>query len=169
MLEIGSGTGQHAVFFAKNMPHLTWHTSDCEENLSGIQLWIDEACLENIGAPYVLDVLNSAWPTKIIDAVFSANTAHIMHWQQVEAMFSGIGASLSSGNKFILYGPFNYNNSYTSYSNETFDVWLKSRDPLSGIRNFEELNGLAVQAGLVLQDDFEMPANNRLLFWEKRA
>lgn len=167
VLEIGSGTGQHAVFFARNMPHLTWHTSDREEYLPGIQLWIDEARLNNLCDPCVLDVLNSPWPAVTIDAVFSANTAHIMHWQQVEAMFSAIGASLSNGNKFMLYGPFNYNNSYTSLSNETFDAWLKSRDPLSGIRNFEELDRLALRVGLELQDDFEMPANNRLLFWKK--
>ncbi len=169
VLEIGSGTGQHAVFFARNMPHLVWYTSDCKENLPGIQLWIDDANLANTGKPCVLDVLNSTWPEKTIDAIFSANTAHIMHWQQVEAMFSGIGELLATGNKFMLYGPFNYNNSYTSNSNENFDAWLKSRDPLSGIRDFEKLNGLAEKAGLVLEEDQEMPANNRLLFWKKKG
>lgn len=167
VLEIGSGTGQHAVFFARNMPHLYWHTSDCEENLPGIQLWIDDAHLENISAPCVLDVLNSKWPEKTTEAVFSANTTHIMSRKQVEAMLSGIGTLLSKGNKFLLYGPFNYNNSYTSESNKRFDEWLQNRDPLSGIRDFEKLNRLAEQAGLVLQEDYEMPANNRLLYWKK--
>lgn len=167
VLEIGSGTGQHAVFFARSMPHLYWYTSDCEENLPGIQLWIDDAHLENISDPCVLDVLNSKWPEKTTEAVFSANTAHIMSRKQVEAMLSGIGALLSKGNKFMLYGPFNYNNSYTSESNKRFDEWLQDRDPLSGIRDFEELNRLAERAGLVLQEDYEMPVNNRLLYWKK--
>jgi cyclopropane fatty-acyl-phospholipid synthase-like methyltransferase len=167
VFEIGSGTGQHAVFFAENMPQLAWHTSDCSEYLDGINMWLHDAGLENTRAPTTLDVSMSDWPEQTFDAVFSANTAHIMHWPDVEAMFSGVGSIINSGGKFLLYGPFNYNNEYTSESNARFDHWLKSRDPESGIRNFEDLDRLAQQAGMRLCNDYEMPVNNRILYWEK--
>ena len=167
VLEIGSGTGQHAVYFAERLPHLVWHTSDCVENHTGINMWLQEAGLENIRGPIELDVSSSAWPHTAFDAVFSANTAHIMHSPDIEAMFSGIGRALSTGGHFLLYGPFNYGNQYTSESNASFDNWLKSRDPYSGIRNFEDLDSLARQAGMVLRNDYEMPANNRILYWVK--
>ena len=102
-----------------------------------------------------------------IDAIFSANTVHIMNWQAVEKFFAGAGEALPKGGSFILYGPFNYHNRYTSDSNARFDVWLKERDPESGIRNFEELDSLAEKAGFQLQEDYAMPANNRILYWEK--
>ena len=169
VLEIGSGTGQHAVYFAGRMPHLLWHTSDRQENHPGIELWIAEAGMENLPPPLVLDVAQSPWPEVAVDAVFSANTAHIMHWPEVEALFVGVGKLLPEQGVFLLYGPFNYNQAYTSESNERFDGWLKARDPLSGIRNFEDVDRLARQAGMVLREDFAMPANNRLLFWQKQA
>lgn len=167
LLEIGSGTGQHAVYFAAKMPHLTWHTSDCAEYLAGIQAWMADAKLENLKSPFTLDVSASNWPERSFDAVFSANTAHIMHWRDVEALFAGVGKVLSNGGGFMLYGPFNYKRQYTSESNERFDGWLKSRDPESGIRDFEDLCDLAELAGMELQQDFEMPDNNRILYWEK--
>jgi len=167
VLEIGSGTGQHAVYFAGKLPHLVWHTSDCAKYNTGINMWLQEAGLENTPAPLELNVSISAWPEQRFDAVFSANTAHIMHWPDVEAMFAGVGAVLTSAGRFLLYGPFNYDNHYTSDSNARFDSWLKSRDPESGIRNFEALDKLAQQAGMLLRYDYEMPANNRILYWEK--
>jgi cyclopropane fatty-acyl-phospholipid synthase-like methyltransferase len=167
VLEIGSGTGQHAVYFAEKMPHLVWHTSDCTEYLAGIRLWLDEAALDNLRAPIALDVARSEWPDGSFDAVFSANTAHIMHWPDVEAMFSGVGSVLTSGGRFLLYGPFNYNQRYTSESNAGFDAWLKSRDPGSGLRDFEALDALARDAGMRLERDHEMPVNNRMLYWVK--
>ena len=167
VLEIGSRTGQHAVFFAENMPRLVWHTSDCEQYHDGIKQWLQEARLDNTRAPITLDVSTSKWPRHTFDAVFSANTVHIMHWPEVEAMFSGVATVLKSGGKFLLYGPFNYNGRYTSESNASFDSRLKDRDPESGIKNFEDLDRLAQQAGLRLRNDYEMPANNRILYWEK--
>jgi cyclopropane fatty-acyl-phospholipid synthase-like methyltransferase len=169
LLEIGSGTGQHAVFFAEKMPHLVWHTSDCAEYLPGIQAWMEEAELENVQPPFILDVSKSKWPNINVDAIFTANTAHIMHWPDVEALFSGVGEILSEGGCFLQYGPFNYNRQYTSDSNERFDQWLKDRDPNSGIRDVEDLNNLANNAGIILKQDFEMPANNRILYWEKKT
>ena len=168
VLEIGSGTGQHAVYFAEQMPHLVWQTSDCLEYHAGIKLWLQESNLANTRPPIELDVSRSAWPERRFDAVFSANTAHIMHWPDVVAMFSGVGSLLPSGGRFLLYGPFNYNNRFTSESNAGFDAWLKSRDPDSGIRNFEDLDRLAGLAGMRLQHDYEMPVNNRILYWEKK-
>ena len=167
VLEIGSGTGQHAVYFAKRLPHLIWYTSDLEENHQGIKMWLEEADLSNTRPPAILDVNQSIWPMLNVDAVFSANTVHIMHWNAVEKLFQGVGDMLPCGGLFILYGPFNYNSDYTSDSNRHFDSWLKKEDPLSGIRNFEELDELAENSKLKLINDYTMPANNRILHWQK--
>ncbi len=167
VLEIGSGTGQHAVFFARKMPHLTWHTSDQATHHEGIRLWLDEAGLPNTRHPLLLNVCQPDWPSLQIDAVFSANTAHIMHWHEVEALFSGVAELLPENGLFALYGPFNYNGSYSSKSNASFDDWLKARDPESGIRDLEALETLAHKGGMVLLNDYEMPANNRILCWIK--
>ncbi|MEJ2565144.1 MAG: DUF938 domain-containing protein [Gammaproteobacteria bacterium] len=168
VLEIGSGTGQHAVYFAARLPHLLWYASDREEHHPGIKAWRAEAGLANTPAPLSLDVTQTPWPTVKVDAVFSANTAHIMHWPEVEALFAGVGGLLPAGGMFLLYGPFNYRQAYTSESNERFDGWLKARDPLSGIRDFEDVDRLAQRAGMVMRGDFAMPANNRILYWQKQ-
>jgi len=168
VLEIGSGTGQHAVYFARHMPHIFWQTSELLDNHPGIAAWLDEASLPNVTAPLTLDVENKPWPMIDADAVFTANTVHIISWQQVEALFSGVGALLPEGGVFALYGPFNYGGRFTSESNARFDLWLKSRDPLSGVRDFEALDALARTAGLILTHDYEMPANNRTLVWCKQ-
>ena len=167
VLEIGSGTGQHAVFFAAQLPHLQWLTSDVSELHAGIDAWLAEARLPNVSHPLELDVNQPDWPVEYIDAVFSANTVHIMDWPSVENMFAGIGRVLQSQGVFCLYGPFNYHGSYTSDSNARFDMWLKQRDPRSGIRDFEALNDLAHQHGMRLCTDHAMPANNRTLVWIK--
>lgn len=167
VLEVGSGTGQHAVHFATNMPHLVWHTSDVAENHSGIQVWLDDAGLSNTQPPLQLDVLHDPWPVRDVDAVFSANTAHIMGWAEVEAFFAGVGKLLPEKGLFVLYGPFNYNGEYTSDSNARFDQWLKMRDSKSGIRDVDDLSRLASAAGMVLAHDIEMPVNNRTLVWQK--
>ena len=167
VLEIGSGTGQHAVFFARQMPHLVWHTSDRVENHPGIRSWLDEADLPNLPPPLALDVVRDPWPVLGVDAVFSANTAHIMGWPAVQAMFRGVGDLLPADGLFLLYGPFNYGGAYTSDSNARFDQWLKGRDPESGIRDFEALERLAREAGMRLHDDYPMPANNRILCWRR--
>ena len=167
LLEIGSGTGQHAVYFAPELPHIDWYTSDQAMYLPGISMWLEEADLRNIHGPIELDVSLSTWPDIRADAVFSANTVHIMHWPDVVAMLSGAGRCLVEGGDLILYGPFNYDSRYTSESNARFDALLRSRDPQSGIRDFEALNELAERNGMSLEDDFSMPANNRILHWKK--
>ena len=166
VLEIGSGTGQHAVHFAAAMPWLGWQCSDRAEYLPGIRLWLDETALANTPEPVELDVTGE-WPRRRFDAVFSANTLHIMGWEQVQRFFEGIDAVLEPGGVLAVYGPFNYGGDYTSDSNREFDVWLKARDPRSGIRDFEAVDALACGIGLALIDDIAMPANNRTLVWRR--
>lgn len=169
VLEIGTGTGQHAVFFAAQLPHLHWLTSEVVDMHAGIRAWLAEVRLPNVDPPLELDVNQADWPVKQVDAVFSANTVHIMDWPSVENMFAGIGRVLQIHGVFCLYGPFNYQGTYTSDSNARFDAWLKQRDPHSGIRDFETLNALAQKHGMRLRADHAMPANNRTLVWEKMA
>ncbi len=165
-LEIGSGTGQHAVFFAEQLPHLKWQPTDQQIYLEGIHQWLADYSGENILSPLELDVTQDKWPIKRADAVFSANTLHIMSWSMVEAFFHGVRKVLRSGGVCCIYGPFNYDGEYTSSSNAQFDQWLKRRDPDSGIRNFEDVDRLAREAGMFLVEDYTMPANNRLLQWQ---
>jgi len=167
ILEIGSGTGQHAVFFAAELPHLLWQTSDLREHHAGIHAWLAEAALPNLLPPLALDVARDPWPEVEYDGVFSANTSHIMHWPEVEAMFAGVGRVLAPGGRFCLYGPFNADGRYTSESNARFDAWLRARDPASGLRDIEALDRLAQSAGLTLSADHAMPANNRTLVWTR--
>lgn len=167
VLEIGSGTGQHAVFFAAELPHIVWHTSDVTDYHPGIQAWIDDSGLTNVLPPMELDVMRSNWPATQYDAVFSANTSHIMSWPEVVAMFEGLGNHMNSGASFCLYGPFNKHGQYTSDSNARFDQWLKARDPNSGVRDMEMLMTLATQQGLEFSTEYDMPANNKILVWRK--
>jgi cyclopropane fatty-acyl-phospholipid synthase-like methyltransferase len=168
ILEIGSGTGQHAIYFAEKMPHLKWYCSDCQSQLEGINMWLADAGLKNLVPPFELDVSSSQWPNLDVDAVFTANTIHIMHQQEVENLFTGVGKLLKANGSLVIYGPFNYNGSYTSASNESFDQWLKARDPLSGIKHFEDIERLANNNGMQLVTDYEMPANNRILHFVKK-
>jgi len=167
VLEVASGTGQHAIYFAEHLPHLSWQTSDLLESHEGIKQWLGEANLSNTLEPIELNVSESAWPDKTYDALFSANSVHIMSQQNVEDFFANIGKVLNDNAVVLIYGPFNYNGAFTSESNANFDVWLKSRNPLSGIKDFEWCNERAEQARLTLIDDIEMPANNRILVWKK--
>jgi len=170
LLEIGSGTGQHAVYLAGEFPDLIWQTSEVPAMHDGILAWLaDDEAPSNVLPPLNLDVCNDPWPATRYDAVFSANTVHIIAWSQVQCLFSGVGQVLEAGGVFCLYGPFNYNGQFTSDSNARFDRWLKQRDPLSGVRDFEALNELAEEAGLKLKRDYEMPANNRILSWLKTS
>lgn len=167
VLEIGSGTGQHAIYFAQRLTHLIWQTSDQVEYHDGIQMWLDEANLQNIRNPIELNVSQTSWPKLNIDAIFSANVVHIMSWENVINYFMYGAKLLDSKGLFILYGPFNYDGKYTSESNASFDQWLKSRDLNSGVRDFEALDNLANDNGMTLKNDIEMAANNRILCWEK--
>lgn len=177
VLEMGSGTGQHSVFFSEKMPHVHWHTSDLQENHLGINAWIEDYLLEQpkarIERPFIVDA--DHWPVSTIaenitnlNCIFTANTFHIMSWDQVVKTLAGVGQSLFSGGRFFVYGPFNYNGKYTSDSNADFDVWLKSQAPWRAIRDFETVCEEAEKNGLVLLEDNAMPANNRLLAFSKQ-
>ena len=167
VLEIGSGTGQHAVHFAAKLPHLIWQPSDLPACQEGIRSWIDEARLANLNAPIVLDVMQRPWPTVQVDAVYSANTVHYMPWTFVFSMFQEISKLLPRGGVFALYGPFNYGGEFVSEGNRQLDKWLRSEDPRYGIRDFEALESLAADVGMHLREDCTMPANNRLLVWAR--
>ena len=159
VLEIGSGTGQHAAYFAPELPHLVWQTSDVAQNLPAIRQWAPNP------PPLELDA-DGTWPDVAADAVFSANTCHIMSWPQVERMFEGIGR-IRTLQTFCLYGPFNYGGRHTSESNARFDAMLRGRDPASGIRDAEAISALAAKNGFALAEDNAMPVNNRLLVFRK--
>lgn len=164
VLEVGSGTGQHAVHFAAAMPHLQWQATDLRENLPGIRAWLSEANLPNTPPPFELDV-GGAWPAGEYDAVFSANTLHIMSWECVRALFAALPGVLTDDAVVAVYGPFNYGGRYTSESNAAFDRWLKEQGGHEGVRDFEAVDTLARAAGLTLLQDCAMPANNRTLIW----
>ena len=169
VLEIGSGTGQHAVYFAAAMPWLEWQASDVAGSLPGIRAWLDEARLPNTPPPREHAVRWTDWPGLAADAVFTANSLHIMGPDAVEDFFRGVGRLLAGvpGGTLVAYGPFNYDGRHTSDSNRDFDGWLKARDPASGIRDFEAVDALAARAGLRLLADVAMPANNRCLVWRR--
>ncbi len=167
VLEIGSGTGQHAVHFAAALPHLIWQTSDRTENLGGIRAWLDEAGLPNTPAPLELDVTQQRWPGQQYDAVYSANTLHIMSWAEVQRLFARLPEVMTAQAKLAVYGPFNYGGGYTSDSNAAFDASLKAVVPHRGIRDFEAVDALASGIGFTLLEDRAMPANNRCLVWQR--
>ena len=167
VLEIGSGTGQHAVYFAQHLPHLVWYTSDVVEYHAGIQAWITESGLTNVRPPLQLDVRQAPWPVGTIDAIFTANTLHIMDWASVEALFRGVASVLRTGGMLVVYGPFNYGGQFTSKSNVQFDAVLRARGVGSALRDFEAVDALACGIGLSLLRDVAMPANNRTLVWRR--
>lgn len=175
VLEIGSGTGQHAVYFAKNLPFVTWQTSDLPNNHGGINEWINDSPATNLKRPVTIDLSNYSDENncgeqllaKEIDTIYSANTLHIISWPLVLNFFRVVEKTLGLDGVLCLYGPFNYQGKFTSESNNNFDLWLKARDEKSGIRDFEAIEELAIKSGLLLNNDIEMPANNRLLIFQK--
>jgi cyclopropane fatty-acyl-phospholipid synthase-like methyltransferase len=165
VLEIGSGTGQHAAYFAAHLPHLVWQPSDRAENMEKLVARVEQASLPNLRLPILLRVEDDPWLVNRPDAIFSANTAHIMASENVERMFKGAADVLQTGGLMVLYGPFNYDGAFTSESNRAFDASLRQRDPESGIRDFEAIARLASAYNFTLLKDYEMPANNRLIVW----
>ena len=168
VLEIGSGTGQHAVHFAAALPHVTWQTTDRAANLPGIRMWLDEAGLANTPPPIELDV-NGAWPAGPYDALFSANTLHIMGWDDVVRLFAVLPTALSNDAILAIYGPFNDNGRFTSESNAAFDARLRAEHPRQGLRDLQAVDALAHDTGFTLVEDRAMPANNRMLVWGRRG
>lgn len=171
LLEVGSGTGQHAVYMAKEFPRINWVCTDVEENHSAIQAWLTEASLPNLSGPRTLKVGRDDFPDKRpYQYVFSANTLHIMTWKEAKTLFKLLGKRLREGSLVFFYGPFNYDGNYTSESNKNFDAWLAQEySASSSIRNFEDVLASMQKNGFKLLKDHEMPANNRLLVFERLA
>ena len=167
VLEIGSGTGQHAVHFAAHLPHLAWLPSERLTYLPDLSARVKLEGSPNLHAPTILDVNQTTWPLRTADAIFTANTLHIMAWTEVAALYRGIESVLPRGGVLCVYGPFRYEGLYTSDSNRDFDLMLKARDPLTGLRDIRYLTALAAQHGLRLCADHDLPANNRLLEFVK--
>ncbi len=168
-LEIGTGSAQHAVYFAKEFPELTWQTSDQAHYLDGIRAQLNNASLENIKRPIELDVNQKDWNVngQLFDLVYTANTCHIMSQSDVDAFFAGLSSVTTINAFLVIYGPFTYAGKFTSESNYHFDQSLRSRQCGSSIKAFETVNGLAKDQGFQLLEDRTMPANNQCLIWQK--
>jgi len=166
VLEIGSGSGQHALHFSKALATINWQCTDRAMWLDALQTNIQEAALDNVRPAIELDV-DGVWPQRQFDMIYTANSLHIMGWDSVQALFNNLAEHLHIGGYFCCYGPFKYNGEFTSPSNANFENWLKDRDPQSGVRDFEALQALAEQQQLNLVTDIPMPANNQLLIWQK--
>jgi cyclopropane fatty-acyl-phospholipid synthase-like methyltransferase len=169
VLEIGSGTGQHAVYFAANLPGVSWQPSDTGDYLSELRGRLEQEGGANLRPVIELDVRTPSWPIDPVDAVFSANTLHIMSWSSVQEFFRGVGAVLAKPGVLCIYGPFRYAGRYTSESNAAFDEYLRKRDPESGIRDVEAVDLLARGQDLQLVADHAMPANNQVLVWRTQS
>ena len=168
LLEIGSGTGQHAIYFAEHMPMIVWQTSDQEKNHDAIESWINSTNITNLKLPLNIEIgLNEDFVKKKYDDVFSSNTSHIMSFKHVEKMFCLVGRILRKNGKFFLYGPFRVNGDFTSKSNEKFNGELNQQNPIMGIRDIEELDKFAIQNSLSNYAFLQMPANNFLSVWLK--
>lgn len=167
VLEVGSGTGQHAVFFAQALPHLVWQTSERDQHLAGVQRWLDEAALANTRSAIAFDVGEEDWPTSKFDAIFTANTLHIMAWSEVERLFARLPEIMSGDCIVTVYGPFNIDGHYTSQSNAVFDGLLHERGGHMGIRDLAAVDALAAAAGLQRIALHSMPANNFCVIWKQ--
>jgi cyclopropane fatty-acyl-phospholipid synthase-like methyltransferase len=169
ILEIGSGTGQHALYFAAHLPHLSWQPTDTGDYLPVLRERVRLEGGVNLRAAIELDVRADPWPVEAVEGIFSANTLHIMSWSSVQDFFRGVAGVLGNPGVLCVYGPFRYGGRYTSESNAVFDEYLRNRNPESGIRDLEAVDGLARQRGLELAADHAMPANNQLLVWKRNA
>lgn len=167
VLEIGGGTGQHAVFFAEHFSGLQWQSSDIVSNVDCLNLRVSAARLANLPSAVPLDVNQSPWDCPTSNVIFSANSLHIMSADSVENFFTGVGRTLQENGLLLVYGPFKYDGQFTTESNARFDLWLKARDSRSGVREFEWIMELAQAGGLELLEDNSMPANNQMLVWKK--
>jgi SAM-dependent methyltransferase len=169
LLEIASGSGQHAAFFASALPALDYQPSDLDEaNLRSIRAWVDDTALPNLRAPLTLDVCSADWGVGALDAIYNANMIHIAPIECCEGLMRGAGRHLRVGGVLVVYGPFKLGGAHTSDSNARFDLDLQARDPRWGVRDVERLQSLGEAAGLVLEERVAMPANNQCLVFRRR-
>jgi hypothetical protein len=170
VLEIASGSGQHAVFFSERLPQLRWQPSDpAADALRSIQAWVREEARENLLAPIDLDVRSEPWPVARADAMLCINMLHISPWEASEALFEGAQRLLSADAPLVTYGPYRVHGRHTAPSNAAFDQSLRSRDPRWGVRDIDELSALATRTGFFLDESVLMPANNMTLVWRRES
>lgn len=167
LLEVGTGTGQHAVYFAPQFPWMEWYPTDVQANLAGMKLWFDEHRISNIQKPQRMEVGKDELPKLKFEIIYTANTFHIMHWKECKSLMKMFGGRLREGARAIIYGPFKYDGEFTSDSNAEFDQTLKAKDPMSGIRSFEDVNNVMIKNGFELTSDVDMPANNQMLIYTR--
>ncbi len=170
VLEVASGTGQHAVFFAEKLPHLVWQPTDGDpSSLESISAWAEESGLPNLRPPLLLDASSSDWPVVAgeVDTIFNANMIHIAPWSAAQGLLAGAGQVLPVAGRLVLYGPFKIDGAHTSPSNAAFDESLRARDPRWGVRALEDVRATAEASGLVHEETAELPANNKLVVFRK--
>ena len=168
VLEVASGTGQHAEFFSETLPALRWQPSDISaQALESIRTRVRDAARENLLAPLELDVREMPWPVERSDAILCINMIHIAPWEATVALFRGAAGLLDPNAPLITYGPYRLHGQHTSFSNQAFDETLRSRNPAWGVRDIDALSALAGEEGFVLDARFEMPANNMTLCWRR--
>lgn len=169
VLEIASGTGEHAVFFGRNLPHLTWQPSDLDGAArASIVAWSAEARVSNLAAPLALDASQPNWPIDRADAVIAVNMIHIAPWTATIGLLSGAARILPAGAPLVLYGPYKRGGRHTAPSNEAFDQNLRRQDPAWGVRDLETVIEAADAAGLTLAEIAQMPANNLGVVFHRR-
>lgn len=166
VLEIGSGTGQHACYFAAALPNVIWQPTELKQNIPGIDSWMDEQNLENILEPKALDVDVHPWPVTHANVCFTCNTFHIVGMPSVRSIFEGCNTVLRDGGKLCVYGPFAIDGQHTSAGNQQFDQQLRTSNPNSGVRDLSELDAIAQQLGFNAYRSITMPANNLFVVWE---
>ncbi|MGB5220944.1 MAG: DUF938 domain-containing protein [Polyangiales bacterium] len=170
VLEIASGTGQHAVFFSERLPQLRWQPSDpAADALRSIRAWVSEEARENLLAPIDLDVRSKPWPVARADAMLCINMIHVSPWEASEALFEGAQRLLSADAPLVTYGPYRVHGEHTAPSNAAFDQSLRSRNPRWGVRDIDELSELATRTDFTLEESVLMPANNMTLVWRRAS
>ncbi|WP_321846728.1 DUF938 domain-containing protein [Paraburkholderia bannensis] len=168
VLEIASGTGQHAVHFAAALPDIDWQPSDADPRArASIDAWRAHAGLANLRAPLDLDVRSEPWPIEAVDAIVCINMIHIAPWEAAIALTKGAGARIAPGGVLVLYGPYRRDGAHTAPSNEAFDADLRARDPAWGVRDLEAVDALARAEGFVCEAVVPMPANNFTVVFRK--
>lgn len=167
ILEIGSGSAEHAIYFALNLKNIIWTTSDVAAEQANLRSILEKVKIPNLRGPLTFEIGQDHFPKYNYDIVFTANTFHIMSWKQCKNLMKILGNRLREGGQVIIYGPFNYNGQFTSESNAVFDQWLKQQNPERGIRSYEDINKNMAKNGFVLFKDYEMPANNRMLVFTR--
>ncbi len=168
LVEMGAGTGQHAIYMAPHFPELEWYLLDQKDRHEGIKTWLHDFPRANVKGPIEYSIGENDWPISDCDVVFTSNTLHIVSWEKDLQFFDDLTNALSSGGLFMAYGAFNYNGDFSSESNKKFEEWLKERDPASGIKDFEKVKAELEKRDFELVKDHEMPSNNRLLVFKKK-